>query len=57
MTVKLPMFHWASRKFLQARFFCIMSWSKPVMAMVTNMPAKTCFTQWLFAFQSSTTQM
>ena len=55
--VNAPMFHCDSRTFLQARFFCIMSWSRPVMATVTNMPARMCLTQWLPKRQSSVTQM
>ncbi len=55
-TVNAPMFHCASRNPLHARFFCIMSWSSPVMARVTNIPASTCLSQWFGAFQSSVTQ-
>ena len=36
-------FFCASRKLLQVRFFCIMSWSRPVMVMVMNMPLSSCF--------------
>ena len=41
--LKLNMFFCASRMLRQLRFFCIMSWSRPVMAMAMNMPARNCF--------------
>ena len=31
------------RNDLQVRFFCIISWSRPVIAIVMNAPLKTCF--------------
>jgi glycosyltransferase involved in cell wall biosynthesis len=39
---KENIFFCASRKFLQVRFFCIRSWSSPVIAIVINIPAKNC---------------
>ena len=57
MTVNAPMFFWASPNERHAKFFCIMSWSSPVMATVTNIPAKMCLSQWLLALQSSVTQI
>ena len=57
MTVNVAMFFCASFKLRHAKFFCIMSWSSPVMAMVTNIPARMCLTQWLFRRQSSVTQI
>ena len=32
----------AALRLLQERFFCIISWSRPVIAMVVNIPAKNC---------------
>jgi hypothetical protein len=37
------MFFWASPMLLQLRFFCIKSWSKPVMTMAMKTPAKKSF--------------
>ena len=45
-------FFCASRKFLQVKFFCIISWSRPVMVIVMNMPLNTCLTQNLLCVQS-----
>ena len=56
MTVNAPMFLGIAQE-RQAKFFCIMSWSSPVMATVTNIPAKMCLSQWLLALQSSVTQI
>ena len=42
-TLNHTMFFWASRRDLQVRFFCIMSWSKPVMEIVMKIPATNCF--------------
>ena len=42
-TVRLSMFFCESRKVRTEMFFCIISWSMPVMAMVMNMPATMCF--------------
>jgi hypothetical protein len=37
------MFFFAPPTVATLRFFCIISWSSPVMAMVMNIPANTCF--------------
>ena len=36
-------FFWAAFISLQAKFFCIIDWSSPVMAMVTKIPETNCF--------------
>ena len=51
------MLRWLSRKVLQERFFCIMSWSIPVIAMVVNIPARNCFQKKRVSRQSSQNQM
>ena len=43
-TEKDATFNWASRRFLQLKFFCIMSWSNPVMHSEMNAPAMNCLT-------------
>ena len=51
------MLRWLARKVLQDRFFCIMSWSSPVIATVVNIPAKNCFQKKRVSRQSSKNQM
>ena len=50
------MLRWLSRKVRQERFFCIMSWSMPVIAMVVNIPARNCFQKKRVSRQSSRNQ-
>ena len=42
-----------SERLRQERFFCIMSWSSPVIATVVNMPARNCFQKYLVSLKSS----
>ena len=51
------MFRWLSRKVLQDRFFCIISWSRPVIATVVRAPAANCFQNRRVSAQSSKNQM
>ena len=37
------MFFWLSRKFLQLSVRCIISWSRPVVAITRKIPARNCF--------------
>ena len=45
----------ASRSVLQVRFFCIMSWSSPVITTTMNTPLKNCFQKFCRDTQSSKT--
>ena len=47
----------ASRNERQVRFFCIMSWSSPVMTITMKMPLKNCFQKFCRDTQSSHTHM
>ena len=47
----------ASRNVRQVRFFCIMSWSRPVITTTMNTPLRNCFQKKLGDCQSSTTKM
>ena len=46
------MFFWASLKLLHERFFCIMSWSNPVMTIVMKIPLKNCLKKFCVLCQS-----
>ena len=43
VTPSSTMFFCAFLSLLTVRFFCIMSWSNPVMAIAINIPPSTCF--------------
>ena len=47
------MFFCDSRESRQLRFRCIMSWSRPVMAIMVNMPARNCLKKYCLSFTSS----
>ena len=51
------MFFLASLMFLQLRFFCIISWSRPVITMVMKAPLRKCLKKWFSACQSPNTQI
>ncbi len=53
IVVKEYIFFCASRRFLHDKFFCIMSWSNPVMAIAINIPPKKCFGKNNLEFGSS----
>ena len=46
----------ASRRVLQVMFFCIMSWSRPVITITTKMPLRNCFQKFWRLAQSSNTK-
>ena len=46
-------FHWASLVFLHVRFFCIISWSNPVIPIVINIPPKNDFIKCFLSLKSS----
>jgi hypothetical protein len=45
ITAKVIMFFWESFSVLTLMFFCIISWSIPVMVMEMKAPATICFTK------------
>ena len=47
----------ASRSDLQVRFFCIISWSRPVMTMTMKMPLRNCFQKYCLDIGSSKTKI
>ena len=47
----------ASRNDLQVRFFCIMSWSRPVITTTMKMPLRNCFQKYWRDMGSSNTKM
>ena len=50
-------FFWAALISLQARFFCIIAWSRPVIAMVTKIPEMNCLTALVPWLQSQSNQL
>ena len=50
-------FFCASFRLRQLRFFCIMSWSRPVMTMVMKMPLRNCFQKNVFSVGLSKNHM
>ena len=47
----------ASRRVRQVRFFCIISWSSPVITITTKAPLRNCFQKFCLLIQSSITNM